>query len=876
MRHGHKNLTQREDSATKERIVLEEWLHELWQAVKDDSRSARASIDLYVGFLDEQKWAAAECTVPNPKDIKTVLCDIAFKLVTDTAGKPIHDPVVKHAASWLMNIKEALLSEALFPPVREHMKDSKNSRLSHRSLLCSLRGPAGESIFHWALLLESYDFALWLFDLEPMLLSTIYEKPAYLGESALHILAAKKELKTLRKLAKKALFWEPRDSKLTDENERRCFDLCEKSWAVLSKYLSKTGVLQTPPNPLWRQRWLRLIWSLRINGLAVGTFFEPVESGGSCYYGGTPLSISVAMGEPTIVRFLTIEVGCTDLGSWDDRDDEELYPCVEGPLANFTRKRRVLATQLQSWDPHVCARIDLPDRFGNTAGHIAVRTHSDAHMFLYLNEMYADGFGRNPFRIVPVASSHADSSVVAISVLEPHRDGLKAPGEDRSEVVVALRPIETAPALFPDRDQSELISSEEQTIALNKWKEAFPDFLPQLVSIHRVHRSVPTHSHPTFQVLTFNLTRDQDQGNASQTTETVKRFVDPVNGFNAEQRRRSAWTATTSGDGGAAESLPPVTFAIGDPLVLDGCTTRANYESILDVGPTPSNVRSIAVPCYCSLGEFTAQCRGDKLCAAENRARFSIGHAECPSSVFSCTCDAEAAPKGGACSRPAQPDGADGVAATSCKCADIELIDIVNSEGLTPFTLAVFLGKRGMFESLWTDCRSKNEWKWGGVDCNILRLDQVDDIGQVIDTLDARDQKRATSHPAPTKGSQTGPAKDLLFFGGSIACKRNQGSQGGADLRDPESPLIRILRWWLPLPFELSAPVPPTALDLMVRFAKHELLDNAGAFSLMSKSAQTAAASGLATAAITEHMIEDKKLNSFDKNASGCAVCARA
>ena len=61
-----------------------------------------------------------------------------------------------------------------------------------------------------------------------------------------------------------------------------------------------------------------------------------------------------------------------------------------------------------------------------------------------------------------------------------------------------------------------------------------------------------------------------------------------------------------------------------------------------------------------------------------------------------------------------------------------QLIDILNHEGLTPFTLGGREGKRAIVEALWRSM-SKQAWAWGGVTAHTFALDQVDDIGQIAD-----------------------------------------------------------------------------------------------------------------------------------------------
>lgn len=59
-----------------------------------------------------------------------------------------------------------------------------------------------------------------------------------------------------------------------------------------------------------------------------------------------------------------------------------------------------------------------------------------------------------------------------------------------------------------------------------------------------------------------------------------------------------------------------------------------------------------------------------------------------------------------------------------------QLLDLLNDDGLTPFTLAGRQGKRAIVEALWHR-NSKLAWAWGGIKARTYPLDQVDDIGQV-------------------------------------------------------------------------------------------------------------------------------------------------
>jgi hypothetical protein len=63
------------------------------------------------------------------------------------------------------------------------------------------------------------------------------------------------------------------------------------------------------PEQITPQAWLRETWKRVVGTLATGSFFKkPPE--GTCYYGGTPLSIAAVLGHVDIVRLLLVEVGC--------------------------------------------------------------------------------------------------------------------------------------------------------------------------------------------------------------------------------------------------------------------------------------------------------------------------------------------------------------------------------------------------------------------------------------------------------------------------------------------------------------------------------------------------------------------------------------
>ncbi len=389
-------------------------------------------------------------------------------------------------------------------------------------LLSKVRGPAGESIYLWAVLMEQFELAKWLLELEPMLFKTRYVGPEYRGENALHILCSKKKLDELRDVAKAVLFYKPPVHPASlSESQRTLWGLADavkqlgaplpsgastpsspmlvtspgKGTATPVKVVrggaATPAPLPTPPSPLpkptpaqafstlsqfkeqlglqasaprggsgkervaaatlltdstnalcilswsllfhhWKPidelgdkekegsagdpkmeaaaskalcgDWMRAAWSRQVNGLAYGSFFEPAELGGTCYYGGTPVAIATVMGDVDTIRFLCMEVGCTDEASWEAcrpkvgaAGYKHLYPDSLDP--DFTKdgdpqSHRFASSLLKSWDHRRCARLDCADRFGNTAGHMAVSAHPSADMFAYLQSLYQDGYGR--------------------------------------------------------------------------------------------------------------------------------------------------------------------------------------------------------------------------------------------------------------------------------------------------------------------------------------------------------------------------------------------------------------------------------------------------------------------------------------------------
>lgn len=88
------------------------------------------------------------------------------------------------------------------------------------------------------------------------------------------------------------------------------------------------------------------------------------------------------MGRADVIRFLAVEVGHR-CGACFGKYDVNLYP-------NSLPRVEMLPL----WDPPVCARIDAPDKYGNTAAHSVVRHFSDLHVLRLLLALYDKGYGR--------------------------------------------------------------------------------------------------------------------------------------------------------------------------------------------------------------------------------------------------------------------------------------------------------------------------------------------------------------------------------------------------------------------------------------------------------------------------------------------------
>jgi hypothetical protein len=246
------------------------------------------------------------------------LADAKAALGTSAAASWRHRAALRRARRAVLDMQRALQGEG--------------------RLLSSVRGEAGESLLHLACLFSQYDHALWLLRCEPMLLATVYEGSKYRGEGSVHIMAAQGAAADLRAFAKFALFPDREmlhtqsggpgggrdkgvpggdaDAADADEQQRVMRD---RAWEILhaASTSSSSSSSPLPPTPDWCRGWLRSAWTRLVNACATGTFFSapPV---GTCYYGGTALSIAAVLGHAEIIRFLLVEVGCTDPRAWED------------------------------------------------------------------------------------------------------------------------------------------------------------------------------------------------------------------------------------------------------------------------------------------------------------------------------------------------------------------------------------------------------------------------------------------------------------------------------------------------------------------------------------------------------------------------------
>ena len=198
-------------------------------------------------------------------------------------------PFSSGADSQLLNAQR-LRSKKICELAEKRAKDEVEKlqawcyNLSEKKLLCSQRGAAGETLLLFAYLIELYDFARWLLTIEPMLIAGCYTGSKYEGENVLHVLASKPEaalgargqsLAEIRHLAHVALHqYASKGSIATGANDA-------DSWEVLRAFEVMSGTTLLPE---WRASWLRCVWiDLLVNGLARGTFFEPIKLGGACF-----------------------------------------------------------------------------------------------------------------------------------------------------------------------------------------------------------------------------------------------------------------------------------------------------------------------------------------------------------------------------------------------------------------------------------------------------------------------------------------------------------------------------------------------------------------------------------------------------------------
>jgi hypothetical protein len=132
------------------------------------------------------------------------------------------------------------------------------------------------------------------------------------------------------------------------------------------------------------------------------------------------------LGSLPIVRFLTVGVGCTCGQCWKDALGASANPESGGVAASANPEGGGVAasadpegggvaasadpegggvaelysllppscSSLRDWDVSVTARLDLPDRYGNNAGHMAIFHHATPELFESLESLYSKGFGR--------------------------------------------------------------------------------------------------------------------------------------------------------------------------------------------------------------------------------------------------------------------------------------------------------------------------------------------------------------------------------------------------------------------------------------------------------------------------------------------------
>ena len=313
-------------------------------------------------------------------------------------------------------------------------------------LLSSVRLEPGSTLLHLAVLWKLHqrpdcNVVHLLMRLEPPLLSATYKGPLYRDENLLHMAVAHGDGELVLELAAFALQPHPGlagpnvvggggylyGNADTDTQVAEGRDM---AWRVLFNYEKKQNRVDSTEHakldPAWCAAWLRAAWIGMVNREATGTFFMPPPSG-ECYYGGTPLAFAVVLGHASIVRTLTVDVGCVDPQPWliwrhvhKQRAERAAAKASLAAVAGSDQKLKLPAQQqgahlskslplllarkldvlgpcelLEDWDADLCARIDLHETHrGNTAAHMAILTSEDSAMYFFLDDLYSAGYGR--------------------------------------------------------------------------------------------------------------------------------------------------------------------------------------------------------------------------------------------------------------------------------------------------------------------------------------------------------------------------------------------------------------------------------------------------------------------------------------------------
>ena len=402
----------------------------------------------------------------------------------------------------------------------------QNELLQEGRLLSSVRlklGPLqlGQTLLHLAVLWKlyqrpEYSVVHLLLRLEPPLLCATYEGHLYRDENLLHMAVAHGDGELVLELA--AFSLQPRagfagpdvvggaylhgDSAVSaadesleslklgrpaasgtsgssnlpwldraDISERR-----NKAWKELHKYEKGRG-LDKELDAAWCASWLRAAWVGMINREATGTFFMPPPRG-ECYYGGTPLAFAVVLGHASIVRTLTVDVGCLDETLWltwrkqrAERRAGHAAAAGGRPLKPAPRSDAHLSEPLplllkpklddlgpcellENWDPRLCARIDLHESHrGNTCAHMAIQTSEDSTMFFFLDDLYNAGYGR--YNSLDLYEAHAET-----------RSQLSTSDADAKSPKSARRPAApSSPVALPPASSTTLKEGLEATIS---------------------------------------------------------------------------------------------------------------------------------------------------------------------------------------------------------------------------------------------------------------------------------------------------------------------------------------------------------------------------------------------------------------------------